>query len=212
MRAEILICSVLFCLLASFPIHAWEDDGCYHPPNSPLIVDVRGDDIKLGPKGVGVYFDLYATGAPIHMQWVRAHGDEAFLVADLNGNGIVDNGGELFGVGTELVFEGEQATNGYIALQQYDSPSLGGNDDGQISNLDTIWSMLKLWTDRNADGRSVPSEMQTPQALGLTAFGTIPKLSKRVDEAGNTMPFYSWVSRSKGKKVLMVDVFFVGLP
>src|SRR5687768_11727578 len=118
MRAEILVCSFLFCLLASLSVRAEEDDGCYHPPNSPLIVDVGGDDIELGPKGVGVYFDLYATGTPTHMQWVRVHGDEAFLVADLNGNGVVDNGSELFGVGTELVLEGGRATNGFIALQQ----------------------------------------------------------------------------------------------
>jgi hypothetical protein len=60
--------------------------------------------------------------------------------------------------------------------------------------------------------RICASEVSASIVLGLTAFGTIPKLSKRVDEAGNAMPFYSWVSRSKGKKVLMVDVFFVGLP
>lgn len=212
MRAGIRVGSLLLSLLASVAVGAWEDDGCYHPPYSPLIVDVRGDGIHLGPKGVGVYFDLYANGTPIHMQWVRAQEDEAFLVADLNGNGVVDNGSELFGEGTELVLEGGHAVNGFIALQQYDSPSLGGNDDGQISNQDALWPMLHLWTDRNADGRSVPSEMQTPQALGLASFGIIPRLSKRVDEAGNAMPFFSWVTRSNSRKVLMVDVFFVGLP
>lgn len=200
-----------FALIVLAPMVAWPlADDC--GPVSPLIVDVKGDGVKLGPAGIGVYFDLQADGSPDHLQWVRQGGDEAFLVADLNGNGIVDDGSELFGEGTTLVFNGEKAINGYIALQQYDSPALGGNDDGQISSADTIWPMLRLWTDSNADGKSVRSEMKRPQALDILAFETIPKFSKHVDAAGNTMPYYSWVIRSKGKKVLMVDVFFALLP
>jgi hypothetical protein len=212
MRVKLAIPAFVVSALACFQACAEPEDWCDVPPYSPLVVDVKGNGIKLGPRGVGVYFDLHADGSPVHMQWVRARGDEAFLVADLNSNGIVDDGSELFGEGTELVLDGRKAVNGFIALQQYDSPALGGNDDGQISNADTIWPMLRLWNDMNADGKSSRAEMKTPQALGLVAFDTIPRFSKRIDAAGNTMPYFSWVTRLRGPKVLMVDVFFAQIP
>lgn len=129
------------------------------PCCSPLLIDVNGDGINLGPRGEGVYFDLHADGDPVHMQWVRVNEDEAFLVVDLNQNGIADDGSELFGQGTTLILSGEKARNGFIALAQYDLPLLGGNNDRLITQDDAIWPMLSLWTDSNADGQSVPSEM-----------------------------------------------------
>src|SRR5262245_9086974 len=196
--------------------HAWalaptNCDGDTDPA-SPLVVDVGGDGIQLGTKGEGVYFDLLAVGTSLHLQWVRPHGDEAFLVADLNGNGRIDDGSELFGEGTMLVHRGTRARNGFIALAQYDSPSLGGNDDGLITKDDAIWSTLRLWTDSDANGRSAPGEIQTPQALGVVAFETIPRFRRHVDSAGNEIPFYAWVRKAQGKKLLMVDVFFRTIP
>lgn len=211
MRNGILIGALAMASWLPLQAGAAQDD-CNGGGNSPLIVDVHGDGIHLGQKGVGIHFDLYGNGAPIAIQWVRPQGDEAFLVMDLNGNGVVDNGSELFGEGTDLILEGGKAINGYVALQQYDSTSLGGNDDGRISSADAIWPQLRMWTDSDADGKSAPSELETPEALGLVAFDTIPRFSRHVDAAGNTMPFYSWVTRLKGRRVLMVDVFFANLP
>lgn len=197
-------------LLALTPVAAWAvREGC---GVSPLLIDVKGDGIQLGPKGAGVHFDLKADGTPDHLQWVRVNGDEGFLVADLNGNGRVDDGSELFGEGTTLILTGEKARNGYIALAQYDTLEFGGNDDGLISNADTIWPKLRIWIDANADGKTQRGELTKPQALGLVSFGTIPKFQSDMDEAGNRMPMYSWVTTVKRKKLKMVDVFFRELP
>ena len=111
--------SLLLCLLSA---HVWGQ--C-----SPIVVDTRRDGIELGPAGRGVSFDVNADGFPDYVQWVRPRGDEAFLTLDRNRNGLVDDGSELFGVGTPLL-EGGTAPNGFIALAQYDQPLLGGNDDG----------------------------------------------------------------------------------
>ena len=132
---------------------------------SPIVVDVGKNGIELGSAGVGVYFDVDNNGRPNHVQWVKAGGDEAFLALDRNGNGIVDNGSELFGVGTPMIFEGTNAPNGFVGLAQYDSIELGGNDDGYITNDDAIWSALRLWRDINADGISAGDEMFTPEAF-----------------------------------------------
>src|SRR5262245_64648700 len=100
--------TVLLCLVAA---SAWSQ--C-----SPIVVDVNKDGIKLGPAGRGVSFDVNSDGFPDFVQWVRPGGDEAFLALDHNNNGIVDDGSDLFGVGTPL-FEGGKAPNGFVGLAQY---------------------------------------------------------------------------------------------
>ena len=56
-----------------------------------------------------MYFDVNADGVRDHVQWVRRGGDEGFLALDRSGNGLVDNGAELFGVGTPMILEGRNA-------------------------------------------------------------------------------------------------------
>ena len=111
---------------------------------SPIVINTHKDGIRLGPAGRTVSFDVNADGYPDTVQWVRRGGDEAFLTLDRNRNGVVDDGSELFGVGTPL-FEGGMAPNGFVGLAQYDQPLLGGNDDGVISRADTVWPELALW-------------------------------------------------------------------
>ena len=186
---------------------AWSG-GC-----SPIVVDLDNNGIKLGQAGAGVYFDVNADGRRDHVQWVRRGGDEGFLALDRSGNGLVDNGAELFGVGTPLVLEGRNAPNGFVGLAQYDSRQLGGNDDGLITEDDAIWPQLRIWLDLDADGISTFDEMRTLRSYGITALETIPKIRKYVDEAGNIIPYWAWATqRANPKRALMVDVFFLVLP
>jgi len=143
--------------------NAW--GGC-----SPIVIDLGNDGIHLGEAGVGVYFDVNADGVRDHVQWVRRGGDEGFLALDRTGNGIVDDGAELFGVGTPLILEGRSAPNGFVGLAQYDSRQLGGNDDGLITDADAIWPQLRIWIDLDADGVSTIQEMRTLGSLGITAL------------------------------------------
>jgi hypothetical protein len=179
---------------------------------TPIVIDLRNDGIKLGRAGVGVHFDVNADGVRDHVQWVRPGGDEGFLALDRSGNGLVDDGAELFGVGTPMILEGRNAPNGFVGLSQYDSRSLGGNDDGLITEADAIWRQLRIWLDVNADGVSTYDEMRTLGSYGITALETIPKIRKHVDEAGNQIPYWAWATqRTKPGRTLMVDVFFVVL-
>ena len=178
---------------------------------SPIVVDLNKDGIDLGPAGRGVSFDVNADGFPELVQWVRPGGDEAFIALDRNRNGLVDDGSELFGVGTPL-FEGGKAANGFVGLAQYDQPLLGGNDDGMISRDDAIWPELSMWLDSNADGIATVSEMRRPEALGLRSFGTIPKVRRYIDAAGNALPYWSWARTARPpKRAIMVDVYFLVL-
>ena len=155
--------------IAALGGNAWSG-GC-----SPIVIDLDNKGINLGQAGVGVYFDVNADGVRDHVQWVRRGGDEAFLAIDRSGNGLIDDGSELFGVGTPMILESRNAPNGFVGLAQYDSRQLGGNDDGNISEADAIWPQLRLWTDHNADGVSTSDEMRTLRSVGLTALDTIPQ-------------------------------------
>ena len=197
-----LICFLL-CVVAT---GAWAQ--C-----SPIVIDTHKDGIQLGPAGRTVLFDVNADGFADKVQWVRPRGDEAFLTLDRNRNGIVDDGSELFGVGTPLILEGRSAPNGFVGLAQYDARQLGGNDDGLISEADAIWPLLRIWVDLDADGVSTPQEMRTLRSYGITALETIPKIRKYYDEAGNVIPYWAWaMQRNRPGRVLMVDVFFRQLP
>jgi hypothetical protein len=179
---------------------------------TPIVIDLGNNGINLGRAGVGVYFDVNADGIRDHVQWVRPGGDEAFLALDRTGNGLVDDGSELFGVGTPMLLEGRNAPNGFVGLAQYDTRQLGGNDDGLITEADAIWRQLRVWLDVNADGVSTRDEMRPLTRYGITALETIPKIRRHVDAAGNLIPYWAWATqRTLPGRTLMVDVFFVVL-
>jgi len=194
-------------VLASLHAPAWS--YC-----SPVVIDLGNNGIELGKAGVGVYFDVNSDGTRDHVQWVRPGGDEGFLALDRTGNGIVDDGSELFGVGTPLVLQGDRrAPNGFVGLAQYDSRELGGNDDGLINDADAIWPQLRIWVDLDADGVATYGEMRTLRSYGITALETIPKRRRYIDAAGNLIPLWAWAfQKGRPGRALMVDVFFKKLP
>ncbi len=183
----------------------------YGDCNSPLVIDTERNGFLFGGPEHGVLFDLLGVNHQINMQWVVPNGDDAFLVHDVNGNGEVDNGSELFGNGTRLVLQGNAlAKNGFEGLAQWDLNQLGGNENGVIDPNDAVWSVLFLWLDANADGISQPSEMRDPADLGLSRIGLKYKDWKSMDEHGNILRFWAKAFKDSGpsKKFNVVDVFF----
>ena len=178
---------------------------------SPLLIDLNRDRIQLGEPEIGVMFDLDNDGYPSNTQWVASGTDDGFLVRDLNKNGQIDNGGELFGQGTDLELLGARADNGYQALAQYDQASLGGNEDGRISAEDSIWNSLSLWIDANADAKTDANELIKLSDKNIVSISLDYVETNRRDAAGNYLPYWSWVTTNakKGpKKLKMMDAFF----
>jgi hypothetical protein len=117
-------------------------------PMSPLVLDLNGDGVQTTDLFAPVSFDLNGDGISEVVAWTCGWTEEGFLWLDLNRNGTVDGGRELFSQGT-LLPSGETAANGFEALSVYDSLSYGGNADRVISEDDMIWNHLRLWVDRN---------------------------------------------------------------
>ena len=130
---------------------------------APLALDLDGDDLEtVGIGGNPILFDHDGDGVRTGTGWLQ--GDDAFLALDRNGNGTIDNGGELFGVDTVLA-NGQTATNGFAALADLDS-----NHDGQFSNLDAQFANVKVWRDLNQDGSSQSNELQTLATAGIASI------------------------------------------
>lgn len=130
-------------------------------PADPLILDLQGDGFNIELKKYGVNFDLNCDGFAEKINWTNR---DAILAVDLNGNGKIDNGREVFG-DYHLLADGTRAVNGFEALAQYDT-----NGDGIIDENDEIFTKLCLWIDSNSDGISDTGELKSLNELGIKAI------------------------------------------
>lgn len=74
------------------------------------------------------------------------------MALDRNGNGSIDNGGELFG-DQVILKDGSKSESGFEALAELDD-----NGDGIIDNKDSAFANLRVWIDANHNGKSDSNE------------------------------------------------------
>jgi hypothetical protein len=82
--------------------------------------------------------------------------------------------------------------NGFEALRLLNLESNGGIERGSVSSDDPIYARLLLWTDRNHNGISEPSELRPARELiSDIGLGYVPYA--RRDGSGNRFRFRGWV-------------------
>jgi hypothetical protein len=181
----------------------WRSGECGGGENcTPVVIDVNGDGFALTDIARGVVFDLNGDGYAGWLPWTSVDSDDAWLVLDLNGNGKIDSGLELFGNFTAQPGPPTgQEKNGFLALAEFDKPENGGNGDALITNTDNIFSWLRLWQDTNHNGISEADELHTLGEAGLATLDLKYKESKRTDEHGNKFRWRAKVRDVNGAQV-----------
>ena len=166
----------------------------------PIILDLNGDGIKTTGIASWRYFDHDQSGFAEMTAW--ADKNDGILALDLNGNGKIDDGREIFGNNTFLP-DGTLAPHGYAALSQYDS-----NHDGKIDSHDEIWEKLRVWRDKNEDAKTGKNELHTLDELGIAAINLNAEEVSETDEAGNRVTHRATVTKTDGTTMASADVWF----
>ena len=169
---------------------------------SPIVIDLNNDGINTLSLDYTRNFDLDNNGFAEATGWIQK--DDALLAYDRNGNGKIDNGGELFGnytLSDNYYSHTSGNTNGFNALKEFDT-----NNDGIIDKNDKDFDKLLLWQDKNSNA--------------VTDEGELIKLSDKVksinlnykeistDNNGNSIRQTSDATLNDGTKVKADDVWF----
>ena len=157
---------------------------------SPLLIDLGGGGFELTSATAGVLFDIDADGELERVAWTQAKSGDAFLGLDRNGNGTIDDGGELFGNSTRLA-DGRFAKQGYQALAEFDDKRHGGNADGFIGPKDRAYRALVLWIDSNHNGTSEAHELSRLWQQHVFAIRLDYEESSDSDDHGNRFAYRS---------------------
>lgn len=114
----------------------------------PLVINLDSDVSSVSDQKF--YFDLDADG---HAEQIsRLNAGSGFLALDKNGDGIINDGSELFGT---------SSGNGFLDLAQYDE-----DGNGWIDEADEIFDKLLIWQ-KDENGKDVL------RALGAAGVGAI---------------------------------------
>jgi T1SS-143 domain-containing protein len=116
----------------------------------PIILDLDHNGIALTTLDNGVSFDINADGHKDQIAWTA--GTDGILAYDVDGNGTIDNGSEIF----SPHFAGGTYVDGLAALATLDS-----NHDGKIDANDEAFSKLTIWQDLNHNGISDAGELSS---------------------------------------------------
>ncbi|MDR0918433.1 MAG: hypothetical protein LBM93_04195, partial [Oscillospiraceae bacterium] len=171
------------------------------PPRDPLAIDLGASGIKLTSLANGVNFDLDNNNFAEKTAWIG--NEDGFLALDRNGDGIINNGGELFG-DRVLMSDGEISKSGFEALAD-----LNINDDNVIDNNDEVFDNLIVWFDENQDGISQNEELKSLEEMNIISISlNVTKESNIDTETGTMEAEYAMVTFSNGNQSRISEFWF----
>jgi hypothetical protein len=163
----------------------------HHAFHDPLVLDLGGNGIELSSLAASsVHFDFSGDGFAEHTAWIGAN--DGILAIDDNGNGLVDNGLELFGSSTQ---------DGFAVLETLDT-----NRDGKIDSADADFGKLRVWRDLNQNGVSDAGELQTLAQVGIASI-SLERHQVGGTNAGNTVGYEGSFVRTDGTTQVVQSIY-----
>lgn len=136
----------------------------------PLVINLNTNIAQVSDQKF--FFDLDCDGEEEEISNLQA--GSGFLALDLNGDGKINDGSELFGT---------KSGDGFKDLSKYD---LDGN--GWIDEADPIWEKLLIWTkDENGKDKMYHLSDLGVGAIGLSRVGTQFSLNAKETNETNAM-------------------------
>ncbi len=165
----------------------------------PVVLNLSEEGKANGLGASFVYFDYDGDGFAERTGWIGEQ--QGLLVVDLNENGIIDDGKELFGDKT-ILKNGRQAKDGYQALKELDE-----NKDGVIDSQDSAWLKLRVWVD-NGDGMTQEGELKTLEELGIESIKLNEERNSTSEDEGNILEKIGFFTKADGTTGELSDYTF----
>lgn len=164
---------------------------------APVVLDLDGDGIELVKRTKSAaMFDYNGDGADDDTGWLK--GDDGFLVIDRNNDGLITEASEL-----TLASEDEDARSGLQGLARLDS-----NGDGRVDTDDARFGELRVWQDRNGNGRTEAGELRTLEEAGIVSIrlDAVTANQDRVKLGKNALVATTSFVRSNGTTSTAADI------
>ena len=169
---------------------------CY---TSPIVLDLNGDGVQTVDTAHGVQFDMAGDGMKESIGWVDSH--DALLVRDINHDGQINDGTELFG-SESVLKNGEKAGDGWSALADVDS-----NGDGKIDAADAVFAEIKVWVDANSDGVAETGELRSLSDAGIQHID-VAHATSNTTQNNNVLFGTGQFTFTDGTTAAMTDAWF----
>ena len=181
-------------------------DNYRYECTTPLVLQFLAGEAVSFTRGLGAF--AFTSGQPVHSDWPSAA--TPWLVRDLDGDGRISSGRELFGSDTRLA-SGRTARHGFEALAELDE-----NHDGQVDAADPGFASLRLWGDANGDRRTDPGELLALSQRGVTSLSVTFASGSRCDSRGNCererARFAFVTADGQGQQGEVIDVYLATQP
>ncbi len=138
--------------------------------HDPLVINLDSNIAKVSDQKF--FFDLDYDGTKEEISSLQS--GSGFLALDLNGDGKINDGSELFGT---------KSGDGFRDLSRYDA-----DGNGWIDEADPIWEKLLIWTkDENGKDKLYHLSDLGVGAIGLSRVGTQFSLNNEKTNETNAM-------------------------
>ena len=133
----------------------------------PLVINLDTDAAELTDQTM--FFDIDADGTPDEVAGLGS--GSGYLALDKNGDGIINDGSELFGT---------KSGNGFADLAQYDE-----DGNGWIDENDAIWDKLKIWM-KDENGNDVLYKL-SEKGVGAICLQNVSTDYTQKSQTGQTL-------------------------